>query len=257
MNQVLEISQKKYYPSSVIASDFGYSVDYVSKLVREGKVAGERVGRQWYVDRTAFAHYVDEAQFQKEQRKEALSEERKRERVVATIERHQSAVQIPSPVFAFGQATAVMACVACVTMMSYAVYTTKLTTDDFQAGLEAVGNDLVLALVPPESSAPDSQVALLGWLKKWLYGESTLMLSTSKPTVTPATPAVASAPTLTNNGLVLLDGNADQVAIEAVRAQFSDPVEVSFDQEDTGIITPIFKERTGPSYRFVIVPVNE
>jgi hypothetical protein len=253
MNQVLEISQKKYYPSSAIASDFGYSVDYVSKLVREGKVAGERVGRQWYVDRQAFAQYVDEAEFQKEQRKEELSAERKRERVVATVERHQAAVQIPSPVFAFGQATAVMACVACMTMLSYAVYTTELTTDDLQSGLSAVGTDLVLALTPAERVSPDSQVALLGWLRAWLFGEDTLVMSES------ATPAVVPAvtPTSQANGLVLLDGAADEAAIEAVRAQFSDPVEVRFEGEDTGLITPIFKERTGEAYRFVIVPVNQ
>jgi excisionase family DNA binding protein len=38
----------------------GYHVKYVRRLVKEGKIAGAKRGRDWWVDRASVEAYVDE-----------------------------------------------------------------------------------------------------------------------------------------------------------------------------------------------------
>ena len=57
----------------------GYTGDYVARLAREGKVAGRRIGHQWFVEKESLAVFAADAEKQKRLRGEAIREERKRE----------------------------------------------------------------------------------------------------------------------------------------------------------------------------------
>ena len=54
----LQISGKRFISSRRIARDNGYTSDYIGQLIRGGKVAGQKVGRAWYVDAVSFDAYL-------------------------------------------------------------------------------------------------------------------------------------------------------------------------------------------------------
>ena len=44
------------------AADYsGYSIQYVRRLLRCGKLAGFKIGQVWLIDKTAFEAYLDKA----------------------------------------------------------------------------------------------------------------------------------------------------------------------------------------------------
>lgn len=60
-------------------------------------------------------------------------------------------------------------------------------------------------------------------------------------------------------GMVMLKENeVDEKSVEDIRESFSDEVEVRVDPNDpsTGIVTPVFRDRTGEAYRFLMVPLH-
>lgn len=50
----LQISGKRYISSRRIARENGYTADYIGQLIRGGKLAGQKVGRAWYVEASSF-----------------------------------------------------------------------------------------------------------------------------------------------------------------------------------------------------------
>src|SRR3989344_6654078 len=54
----LQISGKRYISSRRIARENGYTADYIGQLMRGGKVAGQKVGRAWYVDAASFDAFL-------------------------------------------------------------------------------------------------------------------------------------------------------------------------------------------------------
>ena len=54
----LEISGKRYISSRRAGKEHKYHPDYIGQLVRAGKVAGQKVGRSWYVDAESLAEYM-------------------------------------------------------------------------------------------------------------------------------------------------------------------------------------------------------
>ncbi len=54
----LQISGKRYISSQRAAKDHKYHSDYIGQLVRAGKVAGQKVGRAWYVEADSLAVYL-------------------------------------------------------------------------------------------------------------------------------------------------------------------------------------------------------
>ncbi|HEY4501676.1 MAG TPA: hypothetical protein VJJ20_01240 [Candidatus Paceibacterota bacterium] len=53
----LEISGKRYISTRRAAREHGYHSDYMGQLIRGGKVAGQKVGRAWYIDEVSLAAY--------------------------------------------------------------------------------------------------------------------------------------------------------------------------------------------------------
>ena len=54
----LEISGKRYISTRRAGKEHGYHSDYIGQLIRGGKVAGQKVGRAWYVDADSLAIYL-------------------------------------------------------------------------------------------------------------------------------------------------------------------------------------------------------
>lgn len=58
----LEISGKRYISTRRAAREHGYHSDYMGQLIRGGKVAGQKVGRAWYIDEQSLAAYFNKEQ---------------------------------------------------------------------------------------------------------------------------------------------------------------------------------------------------
>jgi len=54
----LEISGKRYISTKRAGKDHKYHADYIGQLIRANKVAGQKVGRAWYVDADSLATYL-------------------------------------------------------------------------------------------------------------------------------------------------------------------------------------------------------
>jgi hypothetical protein len=54
----LMISGKRYISSRRAGKEYHYHADYIGQLVRAGKVAGQKVGRSWYVAEASLASYL-------------------------------------------------------------------------------------------------------------------------------------------------------------------------------------------------------
>lgn len=57
----LEISGKRYISTRRAARQHGYHSDYMGQLIRSGKVAGQKVGRAWYIEEESLAVYLGKA----------------------------------------------------------------------------------------------------------------------------------------------------------------------------------------------------
>jgi hypothetical protein len=84
MVKVLEIDGKKLHSIKAATSLVSYSADYITRLAREEKIIASHIGRQWYVDVESLKHYESIKVLEQTIRKQNLSDERKRERAVAT-----------------------------------------------------------------------------------------------------------------------------------------------------------------------------
>lgn len=54
----LEISGKRYISTRRAAREHGYHSDYMGQLIRGKKVAGQKVGRAWYIEEQSLAAYL-------------------------------------------------------------------------------------------------------------------------------------------------------------------------------------------------------
>ncbi|MBI4086950.1 helix-turn-helix domain-containing protein, partial [Candidatus Kaiserbacteria bacterium] len=75
----------EYLTVSDAARAFGYTNNYVARLVREGKVLGKRIGHQWLVARTSLEVFSADAAKQKVCRNEEIQKRLAEERRCATV----------------------------------------------------------------------------------------------------------------------------------------------------------------------------
>ncbi len=57
----LEISGKRHISTRRAAREHGYHSDYMGQLIRSKKVAGQKVGRSWYIDEESLNAYLGKA----------------------------------------------------------------------------------------------------------------------------------------------------------------------------------------------------
>ena len=250
MSKVLEIDGKKYTPSSALAGSFGYSADYISKLARDGKILGQQVGRQWYIESDSLADFSRVTKSQKAERREELRVARKLEWATNENKLNNSVV-IPTQGQTLSKAVVVFACLLCLSSLAWAVNYNNLAIADIQEGAKLFAEDIT-EILPDSKMVTDSQVALLGWLKEWWWGKEEAN-NLAKSDIN----GIESVNKNNQNGIVLLESEVGSDEIDSIRQQFSDPVEVQFTESDSGLIKPIFKNATEESYKFLLVPVTK
>ncbi|MBI4086487.1 hypothetical protein HY416_00695, partial [Candidatus Kaiserbacteria bacterium] len=68
--------------ASEAASVFGYTGDYISRLAREKKITGQRIGREWFVDKQTLVSFIASVGKKKAVRGEAIRKQRKAEQQI-------------------------------------------------------------------------------------------------------------------------------------------------------------------------------
>lgn len=245
MAQQLIVNNQRYQPSAQLAQEFGYSLNYVSRLAREGKIDATQVGRQWFVNPESLQLFFSEAEKKKEVLRNELRIHRKHEQSVQqvlTTEAHkartvasEAETQFPSAQLSVGK--------------KYFDIAKAFT----MAAAVCVSGLLVGVAIQPEAflsvfTNPYSTF----FVAQWNSGAS--QLSTNSDTNMDR--SAVYEPAGVSQGVVIFDADVTEEHIETVRRSFSDEVQVEFTGSDTGEVTPIFKDKNGPSYQFLLVPVE-
>ncbi|MBI5458065.1 helix-turn-helix domain-containing protein, partial [Candidatus Kaiserbacteria bacterium] len=79
MSDEIFFDGKRYISANDAAVSSDLTRDYVARLCRDGRVAGRRIGKNWYVDHASLAHFLVTQEFAKSNRNESLTHERIRE----------------------------------------------------------------------------------------------------------------------------------------------------------------------------------
>ncbi len=100
---------KQMLPTREAAKRVGFSSDYVSRLVREGRVHGSKIGGAWFVDEGSLRACVEGIELEKQVRAKLLKEERYREQLVRDSLSAQLVGAFQQRISAVGQTVSVLA----------------------------------------------------------------------------------------------------------------------------------------------------
>ena len=260
MSQTLQVNNTEYVKASVAARAVGYTSDYVGRLAREKKIAATRVGRQWFIDLESLKKFIANSDKKKSERREKLRSVRKVEHRVhqnkTSKAHHLAHVQYENEIKK-GVASAVVATMAVVmsgigigVFATYGVHTPAVVTDQVRkhADLEALAVAVYTGFSPASNQSVAASPVARGVAVEAVPQDSAEQVVTDSETYQAE-----------NTGLIVMDGDISDETIAAVRDSFSDEVAVEIDESapDTGLITPVFKERSGDTYRFLMVPVSD
>jgi len=216
-------------PASIAARQVGYTCDYITRLARAGKIAAEKVGRQWHVDLQAVLDYAREAQEKSEKRKSELRASRKVEYMVLHKDREEemeSAIRT-GKMFALAQA-----CLVVVGVLTLGASGYFSTHEEQLASVIHIEIDIT----PIERTA----LSLYYFISPNAPGASEFVQNGDE-----------SQRTQSYDITVV----SEEDRVRAIRDAFSDDVEVSFDVDvsDSGVITPRFRDDPGGEYRFKLL----
>ncbi|MEK9154190.1 MAG: helix-turn-helix domain-containing protein, partial [Patescibacteria group bacterium] len=68
----------KYLSANDAAVEASLTRDYITRLCKEGRLLGKRIGRQWYISKASLGSFILEQSFDREKRRGILAESRKR-----------------------------------------------------------------------------------------------------------------------------------------------------------------------------------
>ena len=77
MSDEIFLGGVSYVPARAAAQEAGLSADYLTTFCRDGKIRSERLGKQWYVEKSSLHAFLIEREFTASQRKERLAHGRK------------------------------------------------------------------------------------------------------------------------------------------------------------------------------------
>lgn len=252
MSQDLTIDKKKYVKASEAARLVGYSSDHVSRLARVGEIDAEKRGRSWYVDPESLKLFSLKVESEKRARGEEIRAERLHERAVATRKLNDAAIldEIDrSRQHAIFQTAVLSIALFLLFNLAWFSFESRLHVANLADGVHTIFSDVtdhVSFSVPPFISQFAS-FAFIERSRESIEVQQEIMID---DVIRPSDDEAF-------EGIIIFDDEDDIQAVEAVRESFSDEVQVEFDGEDTGVVTPIFQERDGESYRFLLVPVDE
>lgn len=243
MSSTLAIDGKEYVTAVIAGKQFGYTKDYLLMLAKQGKIDGQKVGNRWYINPTSAELFFKDAKKRKKERSAQVREERKLE-----LKQHTRTKQT-----GYARAAIVETLVILIIGLSLGATGYIGTSSNIAAAQNAeYGFFENLAISVYEFFSPRTKVTEVREV-------NTLMVNTDGSSSTIEETAVsAQIESITHTSLVVApDEIFTATTIESVENAFSDEVRVSVDPDnpDTGIIVPIFKEREGEPYRFLMVPV--
>lgn len=219
-------------PAKIAARESNYSTDYIALLAREGKITAEKIGRQWHVNLDEVLRFAFQAEREQMNRQAQLKAERKIEYSSYTRNfEYEVALKMEQgkqPAF----------------LMAMLVFFFALSTSAI--GFYSANQDQ-LASLPTIDVSPleDAAVALFKFItpRSWYaHTESELQ-------------GVAAAEEVQRSRSYQLVGTPSIAEKETIiRDAFSDDLEIVFSAEvnDSGVITPLFKENPDNKYRFHI-----
>lgn len=236
------LTTNPHHVSAVDAGrQFGYTNDYVSRLAREKKVLASRVGRQWYVDVESLQLFIKQTEEVKKKNSERLREERKKERILLA---DGVAVELltlaPSRVVTLAKAGAVL----CVSVL--------------MGGLIFVNAENI-------SSGTSWSAAVFPALRQIalrVYGlgeDPEKLMPQSSGAAAYMGASIATEKRESREGIVILPSEEVEGGMSdaEIRDSFSDEVGITRDEDNrSGIITPVFKDREAEGYRFLLVPIH-
>lgn len=248
MTSVLTIEGKEYVPATIAGKHFGYTKDYILLLTKQGHIDGQKIGNKWYVNIPSAEKYFNTARIKQEVRKKSISQERKAELKKYTQVRTQ----------------------------------TKKSSSYRVVGIEAIvvvvlalsiGATGYLGIAPQQAMVHEGAYGFFENIAQSIYAffspksettvtvrEASSALHENGSTTMEDESLSVSVGTTTHTSIIVApDEVFTATTVEAIQDSFSDPVEVSVDPKNpqTGIITPVFKEKKGENYRFLMVPVTE
>lgn len=244
---------EKFLPAKEVAELVGYTPDYVSRLAREGKVAAERRSRGWFVDPESVKLFLLTAEKKKRSRNDQIRDERLRERArfhneVAEAEMSTAITQTQS--HALLQTVAVSLCLFIAASLVWFSVEENVRIARIAAGADEVVvmlKDRILSPIP----AVISQVASYAFITQTQVHDEVGGASM-------VTSDTADSRSSDFQGVILVNGDtATQERIDELKESFSDEVRVEFENDETGLITPVFREVDGDSFRFLLVPVHQ
>lgn len=233
-NQVT-IGGVTYEPSGAVANRFGYTIDYVSRLAREGRVQATQVGRKWFVEASSVERFVEESKVKKIQQNAKLSSERKIEQMssVSVVGGLAQSVKT-EPLRKLNIATALAG-----------------SSMVLAAGL-LVGvlfNPHVSTLLRGESSNIQVGAPVVSVTQK-LKADENVVNSKAFDERFKRTEPVA--------GMIVFTEDEEELTIEKVKQSFSDEVNVELTSVNSGVVTPVFRNsKLGDTFQFITVPLSE
>lgn len=242
MSEELIINGKKCLPIKEVALRTRYTRDYIAKLARDGSIVGVQVGRQWFIDDTSLAKFIETTELEAEVRKRHLSRERRREREVKVEIKNRFDVVVSNP--RYGARLGVMRALAVVVCGVLSGYTLYVAPD-------VLRNTNTLQKAQP----------LLP------FTEQTTTSRESVEHELPVVSAVLERPKFSDThevrrfgsdtqGVLLLPAGLEQGPV--VTEYFSDPVVVDFQAPGVGTVSiPSAEGFSTTSLSFVTVPVGE
>lgn len=251
MDQTLTLKGKIYISSKRAAYFSGFAKDYVAEMLRSGKIEGTKVSRNWYVSQNSLLDYLknhDADRYEKFKNKLGAENEEglgdlKTELPVKEVKDNQPIIfQIPAPVMPM----------AGVASMSHGASKSILSSSFGSVVFSSVVASFAFLFLAVAFFANDLNIKMPKNLQALFFNAQESGVANL--------PTYKQSQNLLSQGMVVMPqvGTDSQAQLEAVKETFSDEVKVTPDESGTsGVITPVFKERTGNDYLYVLVPVKE
>jgi len=221
-------SSTTFLPAKEAAALLSYTPDYVAKLAREHLIVAEQRGRQWFVDPDSLKLFSLKKEAAARERKVQLRAERLEELARAKMyeveERSRNVVE-QGGVVALATTVALSLCIALFGGVMYIANNEGVTSHVLVAG---VG----------------------GTIERFLE-----IFRSSEPQRVASEPLVPNEQHAAYPAIILTKTPLPPEMIERISGSFSDPVEVAFFDERTGVITPTFQQTDTPeAYQFILLP---
>ena len=226
MSDILQINGAEYHPAPVAAKQLGYTKEYLLMLAKQGKIKGQKISNRWYIHIPSVEQFFSEVQHERKDRRQEISLERKRELQSHTEDRVAHAQRTKR-----------------ITRRSVAVLETlTIVVIGFMIGTTSyVG--VHTSQQASVSSASDFVDSVSLSFYRFVIGESEEENLSVQPDAQPDS---------------AWSGAFVHSPVQAVQDSFSDPVNISFDEQNPSItvVSPVFKDGEGDPHRFLLTPVE-